>query len=91
MTDINLRIAVELSEILRTCRDVELAFKRRGYKFNFTSSINGYCINASIVNEESDTINYEFSSKTKEKCFLEAAIFLKQVQAIRSDFGLEIY
>lgn len=86
-----LRVEVNLLEVLRTSDDVELAFKRRGYKLNIASSKNGYCINASIHNEEGEKITYEFMARTAEKCYLEAAVFLKQVQRIRAEVGLEVY
>ena len=84
-----LNSSIELKEVIRTSSDVEQAFKRRGYKFNTCIIKSGYRINASIINFENDEIRYEFSAKSIRKCYLQAAMFLKQVQSLHEEYGLD--
>ena len=82
---------VEIREILRTFKDVEIAFKRRGYNFEFIDNGKTFLIKADTRNMGiEEIIAYEFEGKTKENAFFHAAGFLQQVQALREEFGLEV-
>lgn len=88
---VKLRKEIHISEFMRTFEDVELAYKRRGYVFTITHGTTGFCINATICNREGQEIKYEFTDDNAEKCYFMAAVFLKNVQLIRDDCGLEVY
>lgn len=84
-----LPMEIEILEILRTTKDVEFAFKRRGYSFHVFEDKKKYFIQASLKNHLDETINYEFEGKTIEKCYIKAAFFLRAVQNIREELEME--
>jgi hypothetical protein len=78
---------IEFIESITNSKEVEAAFVNRGYKFSFERLNRHYKISASALSEFETEMNYEFIQSTPEKCFLEAASFLKQVERLNKSFG----